>query len=315
MEEVFLGEIIRRRRQDLNLTQEQLSEGICEQATISRFENGTQTPSRNRIKALLQRLGLPENRFYALLTKNEEQIRILRDEISSLAMAFELASDEERPLVWEKVMNKMTQLEAIIEPGDFLMRQYILSIQATVGKIDRAYSPEEKIALLMEAVHITIPGLDLEDLQNFRYNTEELQLINKIARAFSHMGQRRKAIDIYRQLLSYVEKNNLKLTEYAAQFGLIAHNYAIQLSAEKQYEEAVEIASKGWMTCVKYRHYRFLPGFLAILAENCYFMGDNEKSTKFFIQAYYLYEVITDDHNRAIIQKEMKEYLGLEPPY
>ena len=57
MKEVFLGEVIRQRRLELGLTQEELCEGICEPMTISRFENGRPTPSRNRINALLQRLG------------------------------------------------------------------------------------------------------------------------------------------------------------------------------------------------------------------------------------------------------------------
>ena len=57
MKNVFLGEYIKQRRLDLGLTQEQLCDGICEPVTLSRLENGKQTPSRNRINALLQRLG------------------------------------------------------------------------------------------------------------------------------------------------------------------------------------------------------------------------------------------------------------------
>ena len=38
MKEVFLGEVIRQRRLELGLTQEELCEGICEPMTISRFE-------------------------------------------------------------------------------------------------------------------------------------------------------------------------------------------------------------------------------------------------------------------------------------
>ena len=71
MKNVFLGEYIKQRRLDLGLTQEQLCDGICEPMTLSRLENGKQTPSRNRINALLQRLGLPDDRYFALLSKNE----------------------------------------------------------------------------------------------------------------------------------------------------------------------------------------------------------------------------------------------------
>lgn len=68
MREMFLGEVIKQRRAELQLTQEELCEGICDTVTISRIENGRQTPSRNRINALLQRLGLPDDRYFALLS-------------------------------------------------------------------------------------------------------------------------------------------------------------------------------------------------------------------------------------------------------
>lgn len=44
MQNYRLGDYIRQRRQELNLTQEQVCAGICEPVTLSRFENGRQTP-------------------------------------------------------------------------------------------------------------------------------------------------------------------------------------------------------------------------------------------------------------------------------
>lgn len=49
MQNYRLGDYIRQRRQELNLTQEQVCAGICEPVTLSRFENGRQTPSRTSI--------------------------------------------------------------------------------------------------------------------------------------------------------------------------------------------------------------------------------------------------------------------------
>ena len=71
MKNVFLGEYIKQRRLDLGLTQEQLCDGICEPMTLSRLENGKQTPSRNRINALLQRLG-PVSYTHLTLPTNRE---------------------------------------------------------------------------------------------------------------------------------------------------------------------------------------------------------------------------------------------------
>ena len=45
MQEIFIGEAIRQRRLALGLTQEELCEGLCEPATLSRIENGRQAPN------------------------------------------------------------------------------------------------------------------------------------------------------------------------------------------------------------------------------------------------------------------------------
>ena len=83
MKEVYIGSIIRKRRQELGLTQEQLCRGICETVTLSRIENGKQTPSRSKLNALLQRLGMPGERYYALLSEQEMKISNLQTEIVS----------------------------------------------------------------------------------------------------------------------------------------------------------------------------------------------------------------------------------------
>lgn len=77
-------EYIRQERLKRGITQEQLCAGICEPITVSRMENGKQTPSYSRICAFLQRLGLPDDRYFALLSKNEMEIKVLQDELRAI---------------------------------------------------------------------------------------------------------------------------------------------------------------------------------------------------------------------------------------
>ena len=108
MKNIFLGEYIKQRRLDLGLTQEQLCEGICEPMTLSRLENGKQTPGRNRINALLQRLGLPDDRYFALLSKNELEMEALQKEIVACNVT------EKVPEGFEK----LAQFEKLADPDD-----------------------------------------------------------------------------------------------------------------------------------------------------------------------------------------------------
>ena len=51
-----IGNVIRKRRIDLNLTQEELSFGICSVSTLSKIENGERYPNKKNFDALMQRL-------------------------------------------------------------------------------------------------------------------------------------------------------------------------------------------------------------------------------------------------------------------
>jgi len=125
MKNVFLGEYVKQRRLDLGLTQEQLCYGICEPMTLSRLENGKQTPSRNRINALLQRLGLPDDRYFALLSKNELEMEALQKEIVACNVT------EKVPEGFEK----LAQFEKLADPDDQIAQQFALRSRVLLGRL------------------------------------------------------------------------------------------------------------------------------------------------------------------------------------
>lgn len=316
MKELFLGEYIKQERIKQGITQEQLCAGICDPITVSRMENGKQTPSYNRICAFLQRLGLPDERFFALLSKNELELKKLQDEIRADSIRFERASPEERPHIRTSGLQKLEKLERLAESDDRIVRQYIMSMRATFGKPDGPYSPEERLELLMDALRLTVPNLDLEEINLGRYSMEETTLLNQVAVAYAQMGQPKKAIDIYRQLLKYVQKHYSDgMSRYAGKFSLVACNYANMLCKVGRYDDALEVAELGRKLCVEYPHYQFLPPIIHLLGA-CYFhKGDMNKCKEYYRDAYCLYKVIGDDHNRLRLEESIMEHLGLEFPF
>ena len=290
MREMFLGEFIKNRRMELGLTQEQLCEGICEPITISRLENGKQTPSRNRINALLQRLGLPGDRYYALLSKNEKEVAALRKEIRADEIRLRRALERDQTEIRERMMKNLEQLEAIAEAED----------------------QSAQLEVLLRAIKLTVPRFALETIDRGLYSLDETTLINGIASVYDQMGEVRVAAEIYRQLLKYVESHDRDLAEFAGHFCLVAHNYAITLERGKRYEESVELAQRGWQVCVEYGHYQLLPGFLSIMAECYWILGEEARARDLYYQAYYVYKAVRDEKNAVRVQKELKDHLNLE---
>jgi len=312
MKEVFLGEVIRQRRLELGLTQEELCEGICEPMTISRFENGRQTPSRNRIKALLQRLGLPDDRFFGLLSAKEMQISNIEKEITSCHVRFGRATPEEKNRIREETFSKHRELESVIDKDDTLSRQLILRSKYLLGTEFGPYSLNEGLFMLLEAMRLTSPKFDLDQIGRGLYTENEIKLINNMANCYIRAGRHYDAIDILKPLLRYLQTNMKNIPPNRAQIPMVSFNYARELAIVKRFNDAIEIAEYARRICIDYGVYTSLSGVLMILAECHYHLGDHERSEELYRQAYYLFKIIEDEDNLAIIKVEAKEFLGLE---
>lgn len=301
MQNFFLGDYIKQKRLDLGLTQEQLCEGICEPMTLSRLENGKQTPGRNRINALLQRMGLPDDRYFALLSKNELEMEALQKEIVACNVTEQVAEGFE----------KLAQFEALAAPDDQIAQQFILSSKVLLGRLDGRYMPREQIDMLMQAIRLTVPRFDLENIESFLYTKDEITIINQIGLAYSDDGQNKKAAEIYYQLLRYVRKHFKETITLIGALPLVLYNYARVLDLCGRYEEGAELAQECRKACIQYGHYQELPRCLEIEAECRHFMGDEETSKELYYQSYYLCKVVEYQVGLEIVKKEAKEYLNL----
>lgn len=304
MKSFFIGEMIRQRRMELGLKQNELCQGICEPTTMCRIESGKQTPSLNQLKVLLQRLGLPDERYYAIVSKNEMLISDLQTEIVSS----NVFRDPQRGLP------KIEELEKIADPDDRPIRQFILRSKVLLGKIENGqivpYTNDEKLDMLFEAIRLTSPNFNIDAICDGLYSVDEVKVINQIALIYSQLEQREKVIDIYRQLLAYIENHFQNTGQFGSLFSLVAFNYARELDLVERYTEAIEVSEINWKACVQYEAYYYLPSTIAIIAECYHFLNQDEKSKAYYKQAFYLFKAIDNKRSLRIITDEAKKYFG-----
>lgn len=304
MKSFFIGEMIRQRRMELGLKQNELCQGICEPTTMCRIESGKQTPSLNQLKVLLQRLGLPDERYYAIVSKNEMLISDLQTEIVSS----NVFRDPQRGLP------KIEELEKIADPDDRPIRQFILRSKVLLGKIENGqivpYTNDEKLDMLFEAIRLTSPNFDIDAICDGLYSVDEVKVINQIALIYSQLEQREKVIDIYRQLLAYIENHFQNTIQFGSLFSLVAFNYARELDLVGRYTEAIKVSEINWKACVQYEAYYYLPSTIAIIAECYHFLNQDEKSKAYYRQAFYLFKAIDNKRGLKIITDDAKKYFG-----
>lgn len=311
MQEMFIGDAIKKQRLALGLTQKQLCEGICEPITISRLENGKQTPSRNRLNALLKRLDMPADRFYALLNKHEMDIDALQRQIISYHIHFRKAVPAERPPIREQAWEALQKLESIVDDDDTLSKQFILRSRVLLGTETGAYCFEEETRMLSEAIRLTAPYFDLNNIGCGLYSIAEIKIINQLALAYARAGKHLDAINIFTQLYQYIQKHFQNSLFNRTRLSMVTYNFAKELCAVGKYQKAIELAKEGQKACLDYGHYHSLPGLLAIQADCYHLLNDDAKSREYYRQAYYLMKIIGDESNLQILKRKAEKEINL----
>lgn len=301
MQNISIGEFIKHRRKELNLTQEQLCNGICDPVSLSRIENGKQTPRRTIINSLLQRLGLPDTRYYAPTSENELEINELKKDITGCAETCNI----------DLGFQKIEELQSRIESNDPFTQQFILRSKAVLGALDKRYSFEEQLSLLLQAICLTVPNFELADINQHLYTFDEVNIIIQIATVYSDFDQNEKAVDIFSQLLKYVRKYYQEIITSGGLLSLVLFDYAKVLSLCGRYKEGKQLSKEAKKTCIKYGQYSVLPGCLQIYARCCHFLGEDNESEDAYCEAYYICKVIGQQKDLETVKKEALEYLGI----
>lgn len=297
---MFIGEYIKEKRKELGFSQEKLCENICEPETMSRFERGKQELSPKKIRMLPQRLNLPDHYAY-FPSKNEVVIDGIKRDIVSC----NVHHDKEAGL------KKLEELEKLAQ-GDKSVQQFIIRSRVLLGKPDGDYSFDEKLQMLIDAIHLISPEFDIEKICDGIYTLEEIKIINQIGLIYSQAGKHKKAVDIFSQLLDYIKAHYDNAYQASGVFPMVAYNLALELSKINCYEEALETAKLAEEACTRYGHYQSLPGALTIMAKCYHFLGDDEQSRELYKQAYTLYNSFGDKRNAQNAKESTMEYLGVE---
>ena len=317
MKETFIGETIRLRRIDLGLSQEALCAGLCDPSTLSRIETGKQAPSRNLANALLERLGMPHDRYYALdtfLTSKEAEAGALRTKIDSCIARFQQSLGDERQQARLEALEHLDRLEAAAKASDKIARQYILASRAALGGENGPYGFEERLDMLLEAIRLTAPRFNIKALKGRLYSIDETGIISQIAETYSDAGQHKKAAGIFSQLLTYVQDHYMDVTHPSRYLSPAALNYARELCLTGRYEEALKTAEQGQKACLDYGFCQSLPGLLAVMAKCRHAMGEYEQSKALYRQAYHVYKVTGNASGLAAVEEEAGKLLGLTFP-
>ena len=226
----LFGPLIKQRREELGISQEELADGICSVPTLSRIENGERMPSKQHSEMLLQRLGYSDSIHISFVTEKTLELHNLKYKIRQALIH---RRHEEAGALLEQFITEADR-------GDCVSEQFILLCQTILSQLP----PEERLEQLTKAMRLTCPQYSPAAIPEF-LSYEEILILNNIAICYGRSGQMDVAINIFSALKRYHENHMVNQEEILRTQLEILYNLSKYLGLAQRYDECIEICDLG----------------------------------------------------------------------
>ena len=277
---VLVTEVIKRRRDMLNITQQTLSSGIIEPENFSRFEKGKLNVRWRKIALLLERLGIPSQKERLLIESTDTRVVSEYQKIATSIYKDEV----------EIAKRKFQFINQRIDKKRKRNRQYLLITRILIQKENyQINSLEEEKKLCEKALQVTIPDYPNVDLTELFLTRVEGSIINNFALAYKRMGEIEKATGLYESAIKSYE--NQKINKYYPNGTqvLLKENFVTLFGDMNKFEEAVQYSKDEIVRMLKAGTMEGMARMLYEIAWNLYECNhaiDTKKACKqYFLQA------------------------------
>lgn len=254
MQKNSLGDTLRQLRKEKGLSQEDLAEGICSAVSISRIENGNQIPSQPILEALLEKLGTGLYQICNVYYRSEQQ-----QDFEEKAQAIIYLGDEEN---MEQAWQELRQLEKDC-PDDTRSRQICWMVEATLrlqchDTDPQHYPLEDTLALTQNALALTRPNLDYENLPSTVLTLYEVNLLHIVVAIWVGMGRPMDALRLGERLYASLKQHRSDVVSYERAKINVVRNLGAILAKMKMYQDALQYIDEAEALSLKHDEHGLL---------------------------------------------------------
>lgn len=298
-----LGQVIKRTRESLGMTQETLCEGICSPETLSRIETGKSTPNRANFQALMERMGKCGERYLPFVHSDDIQLMMEWKRLNQL-----LAKRQ-----YKELYATLVEYEKNIDMDDKVNRQFVLRMKAIskyyLGEID----VHEKRRMLIEALQCTVPeyhdGMALSNV----YSRSEITIMCNIAVSYMEEEELERAMEVLRQVEQYFSVTNMDRDERNVSEILLISNFSQCIGRCGDAKTALEMGERGLRMCIDAKNGSNMVSFLYNTGFEMELLKADEKACKErMIQAFCVAELNGDTRQMKHIEQHWKGKYGGE---
>lgn len=298
----LIHEVLTNKTKIKGLTQEKLSEGICEPATLSRLLNGKQMPNKNTYRTLARCLELDTERCRPYLSVEDYEVYEMRRELGLHLQRKEYDLAEE---VFQKI-------ECALPQNVAKNRQFCLVIRTIIESRLGRISWEKRLRYLEMAIICTIPDYPNISISQCSLSRQEAILLNNIANTYTRLGNVDKAMEMFEEIIKSYQNSEVDMFYYVETLTLTMLNYAEWLGNLGKYEETLQWYQRAIEMNVRLGRGKYLAALLYGKAWNMKMISISNinKCQKYCRKAYYIASLMREDRDKKFYLEYGKKNFG-----
>lgn len=224
-------ELIQKTRQERGISQEKLSDGICELPTISRIERGHRSPRDKNLCRILERLQKDRRRMDTIIETDSYEVIRLKKKYNR--MLFRARTQE--------AIEVLQELERYLNPKHLRNQQFLKAEWAKVNYAAKKWDADKCLKELESALRMTM-DVDGTRLGKHVISVEENSILNEMALIYRDSNEVEIVEKILKMIVNSFEESNVKKVFHIIDWGLVKGNLAILCEEQGKTELAIELS-------------------------------------------------------------------------
>jgi transcriptional regulator with XRE-family HTH domain len=301
-----IGSMVFSLRKKANLSLDQLCRGICNKSTLSRIERGDLPGQYFTLEAIMQRLGRDIGLYSNFFLSKEDFVAMqLRDRIYILII-------EKNYTYASRLLKEVETLKSFIRHN--VNKQFIKTMEVFLLTATTNGQHLDIIDLLLDAVRVTCPQFDENNIDSYNLTYNEIMLINRYASLLGNAGDLSRTAKIYERLLRNLNTKYVDELERSRMYSTVLFNYSSCLGRLGRLNEAMATISEGEHFERIHKRLIDLPGLIFNKGFGMMVSGRINECIPHIALAYYGTAMFADYGQAtclATIYETAKEHLGI----
>ena len=266
-----ISKIIKARRNELEISREELSYDVCDVSTLARYERGEIVPSDAVYEVIQGKMDRNGERYILPYDMGLFVERKYYDEVEKILHRKDY---EELKSILNNLQEGLNSTKSV-EKVQYLKRIETIKLEGN----DINYVKDLEKILLMSVSDYKEGKFSISRV----FNDTELHILNSIAIAYWNNEKKEICLGIYERLIEYF--NNAINTLGSTIYNKIMINYSNYLGLSERYKESISIARKAILVNKNNEIQPYMYNYIFNIGWNYFYLGKEEHKKRYLLRA------------------------------